>query len=74
MAWQETKNISKCIQLMPSGGLQLLVNGENSPFISELLCGLATALLVTEAYDIDFFTLQLLHLYNTNQRHAHFLN
>jgi len=41
---------------MPSG-LQLLVNGGNSPFISELICSLATALLVTETYDIDFFTL-----------------
>jgi len=57
MAWQETRNASRCIQLMSSGGLQLLVNGENSPFISELICGLATALLVTKAYDIDFFTL-----------------
>jgi hypothetical protein len=55
--WQKTKNASKCIQMMRSGELQLLVNGENSPFISELICGLATALLVTEAHDIDFFTL-----------------
>ena len=55
--WQETKNASKYIQLMSSGGLQLVVNGENSPFISQLICGLATALLVTEAYDIDFFML-----------------
>jgi hypothetical protein len=56
IAWQETKNASKCIQLMPSGGLQLLVNEKNSPFISELICGLATALLVTEACVVDFFT------------------
>jgi len=48
--------LQSAIQLMPSG-LQLLVNGENSPFISELICGLATALLVTEAYNIDFFML-----------------
>jgi hypothetical protein len=39
---------------------------ELSSFISELICGLATALLVTEAYDIDFF-IKLLPLYNTNK-------